>query len=58
MARLERAAARPEHYFARLVGSDERKLRVGDYRLFAVLSQSDQVIIVERVDHRRRVYKR
>lgn len=56
--RLERAAERPDHYFERLAGSDERKLRIGDYRLLAALSSSERVIIVERVDHRRRVYKR
>jgi mRNA-degrading endonuclease RelE of RelBE toxin-antitoxin system len=55
---LERAATDPEHYFERLVGSDERKLRVGDFRLLAALSPSEQIIIVERVDHRRRVYRR
>jgi mRNA-degrading endonuclease RelE of RelBE toxin-antitoxin system len=56
--RLERAATNPEHSFERLAGYDERKLRVGDYRLLAALSSSEQVITVERVDHRRRVYQR
>jgi mRNA-degrading endonuclease RelE of RelBE toxin-antitoxin system len=55
---LERAATNPDHYFERLVGSDERKLRVGDFRLLAAFSPSEQVIVVERVDHRRRVYQR
>jgi len=55
---LERAATNPDHYFEKLVGSDERKLRVGDFRLLAALSPTEQVIIVERVDHHRRVYRR
>jgi hypothetical protein len=50
--------ADPSHYFERLVGSDELKLRVGDSRLLAALSPSEQVITVERVDYRRRVYRR
>jgi len=57
-AKLEQAAANPAHYFIRLVGRDDVKLRVGDYRLLAVLSHGEQTIIVERVDHRRRVYRR
>jgi len=56
--RLERASTNPERYFEKLVSSDERKLRVGDYRLLAALSPAEQVITVERVDHRRRVYQR
>ena len=58
VGRLERASADPDHYFEKLVGSDERKLRVGDYRLLAALSPLEQVITVERVDHRRGVYHR
>jgi mRNA-degrading endonuclease RelE of RelBE toxin-antitoxin system len=56
--RLERASTKPDHYFEKLVGSAERKLRMGDYRLLVALSPAEQVITVERVDHRRRVYQR
>ena len=48
----------PSHFFTRLIGSDEYKLRIGDYRLIAVLSHSDRLVLVERVDHRSRVYDR
>lgn len=58
MEKLEQAAERPEHYLRRLVSSDEYKLRIGDYRLLAVLSHPDRTILVERVDHRSRVYAR
>jgi len=57
-AKLERAAEDPAHYFIRLVGGDDVKLRIGDYWLLAVLSHGEQTIVVERVDHRRRVYRR
>ena len=56
--RLERAAENPNHYLTRLVGSDEYKLRIGDYRLLAALSHSHGAITVERVDHRSRIYER
>jgi mRNA interferase RelE/StbE len=58
VARLEKAATDPDRLFVKLVGSDDFKLRVGDYRLLALLSHSEQTIIVERVDHRSRIYKR
>jgi mRNA-degrading endonuclease RelE of RelBE toxin-antitoxin system len=41
-----------------MVGSDEYKLRIGPYRILAVLSHSEQTILVERVDHRSRIYSR
>jgi mRNA interferase RelE/StbE len=56
--RLERAAEDPRRHFSRLVGGDEYKLRIGDYRLLAVLSHETETIIVERVGHRRSVYRR
>jgi mRNA-degrading endonuclease RelE of RelBE toxin-antitoxin system len=56
--RLEKASTDPDRFFAKLVGSDDFKLRVGDYRLLALLSHSEKTIIVERVDHRSRIYKR
>ena len=46
------------HFFSKLVGGDEHKLRIGDFRLLAVLSNTEHVIIVERVKHRKNVYRR
>jgi len=58
VAKLEQAAGNPDRYFRRLVASDDYKLRVGDYRLLAILSHETRTIFVERVDHRSRVYER
>ncbi len=58
VAKLQQAAVRPERSFERLVGSSEYKLRVGDYRLFALLAFESRTIVVERVDHRSRIYER
>lgn len=44
-------------YFLTLAGTDERKLRVGDYRLLALLDPKTKTILVERADHRSRVYQ-
>jgi mRNA-degrading endonuclease RelE of RelBE toxin-antitoxin system len=55
---LEIAASNPERHFSRLAGSDDYKLRIGDYRLLAALSRATETVLVERVDHRSRVYDR
>ncbi|MCI4368883.1 MAG: type II toxin-antitoxin system RelE/ParE family toxin [Thermoplasmata archaeon] len=55
--KLESAASDPDRYFLALVGSDERKLRIGDYRLLALLDPTTRTILIERVDHRSRVYR-
>ncbi len=54
----QRAAREPLRFFSRLVGGDDYKLRVGDYRLLALLSRETMTVLVERVDHRSRVYRR
>ena len=58
IAKLDQAAEQPEHFFKRLAASDDRKLRIGDYRLLAVLQPESRTILVERVDHRSRIYDR
>ncbi len=70
LATLDRAAARrivtkreivsanPRRRFVRLVGADECKLRVGDYRVLAELDHATKRIMVSRVGHRSKVYQR
>jgi len=58
LAKIEQTTSSPLRFFSRLVASDEYKLRVGDYRLLAALDSVSQTILVERVDHRSRVYGR
>jgi mRNA interferase RelE/StbE len=58
VSKLEQAAAQPDRFFERLVGSSDYRLRIGDYRLFGVLAYESRTIIVERVDHRSRVHER
>ncbi|MFH1199695.1 MAG: type II toxin-antitoxin system RelE/ParE family toxin [Candidatus Micrarchaeota archaeon] len=57
---FEKAAAakeNPEHFFKRLEGRPDYKLRVGDYRLIADIDHGRQRIEVTLIDHRKRVYK-
>ena len=56
--KLDQAAQNPVRFFSRLVGFDDHKFRIGDYRLFATLDHDAKTIIVERVDHRSRTYER
>lgn len=56
--KLEQVAGNPMRYFSRLVAADEYKVRIGDYRLLAALDGESQTILVERVDHRSRIYGR
>jgi mRNA-degrading endonuclease RelE of RelBE toxin-antitoxin system len=56
--KLEDAAGDLVRYFTRFVASDEHKLRIGDNRLLAALDRDSQTILVERVDHRSRIYGR
>ena len=51
------AAADPPRRVARLRGHDDRKRRIGDYRLLALLSADTATILVLRVAHRSRVYR-
>ncbi|MCD6576159.1 MAG: type II toxin-antitoxin system RelE/ParE family toxin [Nanoarchaeota archaeon] len=55
--RLESAAKDPKHYFKRLKGCDDYKLKVGDYRILALLLHEKKIIFVEKIGHRRNVYK-
>lgn len=57
LQKLESSTTDPDRFFARLTGSAEHKLRVGDFRLLALLLHGEKTIIVERVDRRSRVYQ-
>ncbi len=56
--KLEQASEDPARFFTRLVGADEYRLRIGDYRLLAALVHETKTILVERVEHRSRIYDR
>jgi mRNA interferase RelE/StbE len=49
---------KPFHYFERLTGREEYKLRVGDYRIIAEIDEKVKRITVLFVDHRKNIYKK
>ncbi len=56
--KLKQSKINPHHYFMKLSGRQEYKLRVGDYRIIADINDKEIMILVLFADHRKRVYKR
>jgi mRNA interferase RelE/StbE len=50
--------ANPFHYFERLEGRKEFKLRAGDYRIIADIDVNSKKIEIVLVGHRKNVYKK
>lgn len=51
------AKSNPFHFFERLKGRTDYKLRVGDYRVIADIDKNEKLIEVTLIEHRRKVYK-
>ena len=58
VSKLEEATGDPHRFFSRIVGSDDYKLRVGDYRVLAGLVPETKTILVKRIDHRSQIHDR
>jgi mRNA interferase RelE/StbE len=56
-AKLQTVLDDPARGFERLKGADSWKLRVGDWRVLALLSNDAQTVLVERIGHRSTVYR-
>ncbi len=48
----------PFHYFERLEGREDYKLRVGDYRVIGNILQSEKKIEIILIGHRKNIYKK
>jgi len=48
----------PFHYFERLTGRSEYKLRVGDYRVITDIDEKTKRISILFIDHRKNIYKK
>ncbi|QLC50838.1 type II toxin-antitoxin system RelE/ParE family toxin [Methanolobus zinderi] len=58
IASLERIRIRPESYISKLVGDPGYKYRVGDYRIILDLDNENLYILVIKIGHRKKIYKR
>jgi mRNA interferase RelE/StbE len=48
----------PHHFFERLAGRTDYKLRIGDYRAIADINEAEKRIEVTLIEHRKKVYKK
>jgi len=51
------AKQNPFHYFERLAGRTDYRMKVGDYRVIADISRKSQTINVTIIGHRKNVYR-
>jgi mRNA interferase RelE/StbE len=56
--KLQRSKENPYHFFEKLEGRPEFKLRVGDYRIIADISDKEIRILVLQIGHRKNIYKK
>lgn len=55
--KLTQSQVNPFHYFMRLKGQTDFKLRIGDYRVIADIKQNERIIEILKVGHRKNIYK-
>lgn len=58
VGRLKEASGNPIHYFERLSGREEYKLRIGDYRAIANIVHENSSILVRSIGHRKNIYEK
>lgn len=57
IAKVEAAKANPPRFFDRLTGADAWRMRVGDLRIIALLAFDVEVVTIQSLDKRSRVYR-
>ena len=55
--KLDATCENPAHFFERLVGREEYKIRIGDYRVIAKIFHNDGTIFIQSLGHRKNIYK-
>lgn len=56
--KIETTLSAPKRFWKRLSGFSEYKLRIGKYRVVAEFSEKKQNIFIEKVGHRKNIYKK
>lgn len=54
--KLKETKHKPNRYWIRLEGRNDYKLRVGDYRVIADLQNTQKLIQVTKIGHRKTIY--
>ncbi len=55
---LKRIRVRPQAHLIKLVGDPAYKLRVGNYRVLIDIQNNKLILLVIKIGHRKKVYKR
>jgi mRNA interferase RelE/StbE len=55
---LERIRIRPESFVTKIVGDPGFRLRVGEYRVIVDIEKEKLLILVIKIGHRSRIYKK
>ena len=58
LGRLKSARENPAHFFERLVGREEYKMKIGEYRIIAKIFYREERIFILSLGHRRNIYKK
>lgn len=58
LQRLEKASENPQNCFEKLEGKAYFKLRVGNYRVIAVLDFQSKNLEIRRLGHRKNIYEK
>jgi len=56
--KLQSSAKNPVHFFERLSGREEYKLKIGDYRVIANILQNENTVFIRSLGHRKNIYKK
>ena len=56
--KLDEAKHDPKRYSEKLVGSDDYKIRAGDYRIFVGIIYDTNTLEIYSIKHRREAYKK
>ncbi len=55
--KLQETKKNPEHYWIRLEGRADYKLRIGDYRVIADIDPNQKLIQITKIGHRKTIYR-
>lgn len=55
--KLQESKQNPRHYWERLDGRRDYKMRVGDYRVIADIYEDQKLIYVTKIGHRKTIYE-
>lgn len=57
ISKIEQSASDPRKHFSRLMGREHCKLRVGNFRVIALLLEHKKVLFMENLGHRKNSYE-